>query len=103
MLEPDPVTGVPINPVNPTTINEMTIGELERLLTMQRDTRLSYVRKLEALTQVKIAAHLAQVQLKFEKQVERVQNMLKKFEETEDKVREGINKLRIMQLEFGEE
>ena len=102
MQEPerDATTNLPINPINPVTVNQLTIDELEGLLTQQRDTRLTYVRKLEALSKVKVEAHQAGVQFKFEKQVERVRAALMKFEELESKIREGINKLRVMQVEF---
>ena len=102
-MEVDPTTGVPIDPINPVTVNQLTIDQLTNLLEQQREARLSYVKKLDALAKVKVAAHLVDVQVKFEKQVERVKSMLAKFEELEDKVREGVNKLRIMQLEFGED
>jgi len=103
MTEVDPTTGIPIDPINPVTVNQLTIDQLTDLLEQQRSKRLEYVRKLEALTKTKVAAHLADVQAKFEKQVERVRSMLTKWEELEEKAREGINKLRVMQLEFGED
>lgn len=103
MSDIDPSTGIPIDPINPVTVNQLTIDQLTNLLEQQRDARLSYVKKLDALAKVKVAAHLVDVQVKFERQVERVKTMLAKFDALEGQVREGINKLRVLQLEFGED
>lgn len=94
-------------PTQRATINQMSVDDLDAMLTAMRTRRLERVQKLEALAKIKSDEVQLTSWLAFERAYGIAQRYMKKLKEAEDKAEQLIHKVRlkamIVNFEVGEQ
>lgn len=93
-------------PTERATINQLSVDELDAMLTAIRERRLARVQKLEAIAKVKADDARLVSWMQFERAYKTAKRYLDKMKEMEDKAEALVHKTRIkamvVQFEVGE-
>ena len=87
-------------PINRATINQLTIDEFDQHLMHIREKRMAGVRKIEVAAKAKASEVSLDIQVRFNKQEEKVKKKLETLIKAENAFSEEVNKLRILQMEL---
>ena len=88
-------------PIDRATMNQLSVDELDMMLTNLRERRLANVRKLEALAKVRADEVQLIVYLKFERALAKAQKAMQKLIEHEEKVEAVVHRVRLLAVECG--